>query len=514
MQVPQTAFERARSSREFSYVWTILGFIVLLACAAGGTFGWIKYFSDDDFAPRFDMINQQNAALQAAIARESTARSAEDTVLIGEQTTTGEAINAEIVIRTAEDALLLQLITTEIEQRTFAQQTLNNSLNAEILARLTADALAFAQLANLTARLELLNAYDVYALQQFMIKMAALGNLDAALAAEIAARIAADAVLQAQDTAQQAFITLFTIELAAETAARIAEDLLQMAAIDAILGPGIMSINNQSSLAHNFDFIAGNSGFTIGSGGTNIITITDHAIRTVNGGSPDPTTFDISVLADNNVVLTPGLHSLQFSLAVLPVPPTYARYTGTWVYPGSDGCSIPVAVYFFDAHAAGHTPLCSPPESSNFITDYGTGDGYGWKFPLDGGGNPYGTWLVRVQLTITLQYLGLPYATTFSMAICLDTRNNCVASPAGMKQSTFNWASSYAFATFQFAAWGMNTQDHIFKTTMVLSATQHPTGTGVYPIWVRDQGQGGFSPITADLWLGALTVNYEVTQLA
>src|SRR6185369_2667498 len=120
-------------------------------------------------------------------------------------------------------------------------------------------------------------------------------------------------------------------ELAAETAARIAEEMAQMAAIASILGDGILTINNQSSLDHNFDFISSNPGFTIGSGGTNIITITNHAIATVSSVTPDPSTFDISILADTNVVLTTNTetHNLNFALGVVPMAPNYASYRGS-----------------------------------------------------------------------------------------------------------------------------------------------------------------------------------------
>lgn len=512
--LPPTSYERARAqaAREFSYAWLLVAIVTVLVCSAGATFGWIKYFSDDDFAPQFDMIRKKDAALQAAITAEQEARIAEDIVLTTEQEATQVALDLEITTRTEEDALLLSLVLTENDTRTAAQATLNNGIDAEVAAREAFDTWAFARMANLTLRLDILTAYDIYAQQQFTIKMAALTALADELAAEIAARIAADVVLTAQDIAQQAFIALFSTELAAETAARIAEDMAQMAAIAAILGDGILTINNQSSLNHNFDFISANSGFTIGSGGTNIITITNNAIVTVDGVTPDPSTFDISILADNNVVLTTTLetHNLNFALGVVPMAPNYASYRGSWVGLSGD-CRVPEHVWIFDAF---DILAINPCSTSPLILNYNTFNNLPWEVPLSGGVG-YGVWLVRIRMVLTINYLGTPYGKSFTMGVCVDTYTNCVFNPSSNEpQATLNWQEAAIYPTGDFASWGMNYQDHAMKTTYVFDGRGAAPTTGVYPVWYNAESNSLYNPTIQNAFLVAISIEFDVTQLA
>ncbi len=515
--LPPTSYMLARDNRsvwQIGALWVMAVSLVVASCGAGAVFGWVKYFSDDGFAPQFEDAHQRNLVLHNAIGTEAVARAAADSTLTEEQAVTGAAIDAEIATRTAEDAQLLALITAEIAARVAAQQMLNASLAAEIAARLAADALAFSQLANLTARIDLLTAYNVYAQQQFVLKFAAFASLDAALAAETAARIAADNVLAAQDTAQQAFIVAFSAQLAAEIAARTAEDVAQLTAVEAILGPGILYINNKSAVNHNIDFLSDNAGFTIGSGGTNVVTITNHAILTVDGQSPDPTTFDVFILADTNVQLVTGPSSLQFSLVNIPPVPNYYAYTGTWVNPVSNECHPPVAEWFFDAYNlrdAGN--VCS---IGLFIVDYNTPTSTAWQIPLNGGGVPDGVWLVHTTMVLTMGYLGTPYGISLTMGVCIDTRINCLTSPqTNTPQASLNWQWADVFATDDFRGQGMNLQDHIFKSSYVVDGRGAAVGTGVFPVWIRDQGEDGFgTPISTDSFLRGITVQQEITQLA
>jgi len=500
------------ASREAGYILTLLGLAVVLICSAGAVFGWIKYFDDDDFGPQFDMIRRKDAALLAALNAERAARILEDIVLTTEQEATQVALDLEISTRTEEDALLLLLVTTENDTRTAAQLTLNNGIDAEIAAREAFDNLAFAQMTNLTNRLDILTAYNIYAQQQFMIKMTNLTDLANRLAAEIAARIAEDAILNAQDLSQQAFIALFSTELAAETAARIAEEMAQMAAIASILGDGILTINNQSSLDHNFDFISSNPGFTIGSGGTNIITITNHAIATVSSVTPDPSTFDISILADTNVVLTTNTetHNLNFALGVVPMAPNYASYRGSWTGLSGD-CRVPENVWVFDAF---DILAINPCSTSPLILNYNTFNNLPWEVPLSGGVG-YGVWLVRIRMVLTINYLGTPYGKSFTMGVCVDTYTNCVFNPSNNEpQATLNWQEAAIYPTLDFASWGMNYQDHGLKTTYIFDGRGAPATTGVYPVWYNAQSNSLYSPSIQNAFLVAIAIEFDVTQLA
>jgi len=330
LPLPQTSYERNKPARQFGYCWTLIVAVVAIGCAVGAAFAWISYVEDDGFAPQFAQIRNQNAALQAAIDAENVTRSAADAVLTTELETTQVALNLEIATRTAQDALLLALVNAEVAARTAAQLALNNSLDFEIFTREAFDTLAFAELANLTTRLEILTAYDVFAQSEIVAIYNNLTILEQDLFNETVARIAAENILAAQQLAQENFIILFAAELAAEIATRTSQGETQLTEIAAFLGHGILTINNQSSLNHNFNFVAANGGFIISSGGTNIIHIHNHAITTLDGIGPTPGTFDISIVANGNVVMTPGTNSLTFGLAVLPPPLNFASYHGSW----------------------------------------------------------------------------------------------------------------------------------------------------------------------------------------
>jgi hypothetical protein len=465
---------------------------------------------DDGFAPQFAQIRSQNAALQAAINAENVTRAAADAVLTTEMEATLVALNLEIATRTAQDALLLALVNAEVAARTAAQLALNNSLAFEIFTREAFDTLAFAELANLTTRLEVLTAYDVFAQQEVIEIYNNLTLLEQDLFNETVARIAAENILAAQQLAQENFIILFSAELAAEIATRTAEGASQLAQIAAFLGHGILTINNQSSLNHNFNFVVANGGFVISSGGTNIINIHNHAITTIDGIGPAPGTFDISILANGNMVMTPGVNSLTFGLAVLPPPLNVVIYSGSWVAGTTSTCPISNGNLFqFDAFN-----LSPCVAASLFITNYNTPPPYagtGWEVPLSGGGVPYGVWLVRVTMTLTVQYSGDPaFGVALSMGLCVNTRSYCISvgGVANEPEAALVWMM---FESTQFTNNGLNYQDHTFKATYVFDGQTAAPGTGIFPVWQNAQTPGRPA---GTAYLTAISVEYDVTQLA
>jgi hypothetical protein len=510
--LPATTFQKTRRARswwQFTAFLALFVVVVVASCTVGSVFGWVKYFSDDGFAPQFALIEEQDAALQDAINAERAARIAEDTVLAAEQAALQVLLNAEIANRTAEDALLLALVNAEIAARTAAQQALNDGLDAEIAAREAFDTLAFAELANLTARLASLTAYNVLAQQEFISIYNSLTLLESALATEVADRTAAENVLIAQNVAQQNFIVAFAAQLAAEIATRTSQGETQLAEIAAILDNGILTINNQSALNHNFDFLSGNPGFIIGSGGTNIITITNRAIASVSSITPDPVTRDISILADGNVLLTLNTNSLNFGLVNIPAPPNYRSYHGSWAG-SSVECQIPAqSVWFFDAYNIAAFETCTPYP---FINNYNTYNGFGWEVPLSGGVG-YGVWLVRVTQTLTVNYGSTPFGVAYSMGLCVNSYSVCSQNPENNEpQASMVW--QMATPDVDMVGWGLGFQDHIFKATRVLDGRGLAAGTGVYPVWTFWQPSGEFDIFTTGARLYAISVEYDITQLA
>jgi hypothetical protein len=422
---------------------------------------------------------------------------------------------AEIATRTAQDALLLALVNAEIAARTAAQLALNTSLDAEIAAREAFDTLAFGEMANLTARLANLTAYDVYAQQEFDAIYNNLTLLELDLLNETATRIAEENVLIAQDAAQQAFIALFASELANETATRTSEGATQLMEIAAFLADGILTINNQTALNHNFNFVSTNPGFTIGSGGTNIITIAaNNVITTVNSVTPNGTTFDIALTAGNNIVITPGVNQLTVGLAVEPAPPNWASYYGSWMSVQTGNCEITPGTWFFDAfdiHTAGPSLVaCPAPE---YIDNFNTYNGFGWEVPSSGGAG-YGVWLVHITHKLTVQYAGTPFGAAYSMALCINTHASCMSAPhINEPQSSFVWQIAAAYIAGEWGNWGMNFQDHVFKSTYIIDGRSLGANIGLYPVWQAWQSSTPYT-ITYAAWLQATSVQYDVTQLA
>jgi hypothetical protein len=519
MEVPLTSFERNRPARQFAYLWFVITMVVAVACTVGASFGWIAYFEDDGFAPQFAAIRAQNAALQEAIDAENATRTIEDALLTAEFAATQAALSAEIATRTAQDALLLALVNAEIAARTAAQAALNASLNLDIAQREAFDTLAFGELANLTIRITALTAYNVFAQQEFITAYNNLTILEQELATETAARIASENVLAAQDLAQQNFIANFANELAAEIATRTSEGEMQLNEIAAFLGDGILTLNNQGSLNHNFQFIAGNPGFTIGSGGTNIITITNHAILTVNGVAPTPSGFTLGLFGSGNVVVTPGFEEITVGLAQVPIAGNWAIYYGSWMTLAVGNCIIPPGTYFFDAFdikTAGdiyYGPSFRPPCPIELIDNYNTYNGRGWEVPSSGGVG-YGVWVVHIILTLTVQYEGTPFGMAFSMGVCINQYSNCVSEPYNnLLQASLVWQVANGYTSDDFAGWGMNYQDHVFKSTYVLDGRGLPATTGIYPVWYNADGEAAWT-IGNNPYLAAISVEYDVSQLA
>jgi trimeric autotransporter adhesin len=154
------------------------------------------------------------AAVEAALAAETTARVAADTTLQAN-------IAAEEAARIAADATLQSNLDAESAARSAADTTLQANLDAEAAARAAADA-------------TLQSAVDA----EVAARAAADATLQSAVDAEVAARAAADATLQAnldaEAAARAAADATLQSAVDAEEAARIAGDTTLQSNIDAL----------------------------------------------------------------------------------------------------------------------------------------------------------------------------------------------------------------------------------------------------------------------------------------
>lgn len=507
------AAESAAAS--FQYMWLVIAAIVMTVIATGATFGWVGYFNDDGFAPQFTALKAADMQLMQGLQDESSTRAFADMVLMNRHAQLSGEIQTEIARRTAEDAILLQLILTEVALRTAGQAALNTQLDNEIAGRTDTDDYFFWLMRNLTDRMDLMQAFDLYTIQQFMIKMDNLTHIDEWLAQEAVDRAAADMVFMAQDPIQQAAIVAIGNALAAETAARVAADMAHMAGLAPILATGIFLINgHEDDGFSNFNLVSGNSGYTIGNPGGpgNIITIRNNALHTFGGMTPHPTSFNIDLVPGNNVIITqnPAFHSVTVGLENFPVPANYAVYSGSVTsipfLPDFIPAASPGSPFFFDADYTG-------PYNANagtFITNFNTYNGFGWEVPV-ANGTGYGIWEVRIQLTLVVDYRGTPKGQFFTAATCQGTRASCIMCPScNTPQTSYGKSLAAVYTAGDMAGWGINRYDTIFEFTVLVNGIGVPAGTGVYPVWKIWRP---LHPVQEAMRLDAIRVVYEVTRL-
>lgn len=483
--IPETTTKRSKPTLAPQF-WNLVVMIVAAVCVTGGVFGWILFArGGNQYNSQFDALRAADLRVDADIKAETVARQAADMILMPQQANLSAAIDQEIVTRTTEDIYLLQLITIEIAERIAAQNQLNATLQEEIENRTISRDYYFWLMANLTARMQIISAFDAYAAQQFMIKMANLTNLKDALAAETAARIAADNFFAAQDAMQLNEIAQFTVLLAQEIAARQAEDMYQMGIINGLLTTGLYTINDVGALNNNIDIVSPNPIYVIGNGGTNVITIKYNGVMSLGGATGDPANYNVDFVPGNNVFVTPDIpgHSLTIGLVDIAIPPNRQYYSG-FVTP------ISPAVFPFNNAPTQDPWYLDLSWQNDFITNYGTvnqvNPGLAWEIPTSGGVG-YGIWSVTVTVTVSVYVQQVNTARQWGFGLCYGQLASCISCPtcAEPQSATSLWvpACTCVGCIEYFDSANPGYLDATTSMTMLLDGRGVPPGTGVYIMW-------------------------------
>lgn len=494
----------ARAYYQFTSIWALVFAIGAAAVVAGAVMGWMNFAADDNvYTARFARLAQEDAITRTSLSTEQAVREAADMNIMSLHSTLGIDIVQEIATRLGQDMVLMTQLATEISQRQAAQALLNSLLGTEVSTRVSTDISTSIVLDGLEMRLNTLLAYDVFALQQFMLKMDNLTHIGERLAQEIAFRVASDMVLMAQDSAQTASLGVLASGIAAEIATRTASDMGAMAGVAQFLSQGLFTINNQTAVQNNFNIVSQiPCGVTVGSGGTNIITLANNALRFLGIIGPEPTTRNVGLYASTNMAITtnPAANTVRFDVLVVPVPSNGVEFSGAAVM-------LNAAVYdnnwYMDAGFAGQ-----------YIMNYPTYNGQGWEIPLNPFTNlPSGIWIVRMTQVITFFYsTDAPVANPVTSATCIGTFVQCANTPGAnfpSKSYSISFAGSGVLVPQPFSNWGLNYQDAVFTSTTVIDGSLYPTaGTGVYSVWRYDgvPSAGGFPVVSA------IRVLYQITR--
>lgn len=490
-----------KQGEQFSFVWLLVSGLIVAGITFGAIAGYVRFFQPDNvYTERFGALAAEDALIQTLIDSEAAARAAADMSIMGLQSALGTDIEQEIATRTAQDMLLMQMLAQEVAEREAAQRMLRQLLSDEIQIRETTDNQTDYQLSDLERRLIVLRDYDVYALQQFMIKMDNLTHIQERLDTEIAERIASDMILMSQDSMQQAQIATISMDLANEIATRTAADLSHMMQIAPFL-TGLFSINHQMGTNNNFNLVSDSTcGVSVGSGGTNVITLNANFIRTLGGMTPDATTRNIGLVAGQNFVITPNVpgHSLSFGLIAVPIPANELNFAGVIGNPTPFVFPVPAGQnWHFDFDWTGPTGI---------ISNFPTYNGLGWEIPAGPG-----TYIVRMKLRMAFTVQSLPDGVPIQFGTCIGTHAYCLANPSDCTATkSYRWSSSQASYTGSYLALrGLQTNDATTEMTLVMQGNVYPTTTGVYPVWrYTDTFGTNGAPQTY-----LISVEYHITKL-
>lgn len=477
----------------------------MCAGTAGAVIGWVTFFApDNNYAQRFGALAQEDARIQVAIDNERSVREASDLLVQSMQDSLNAGIVSEIANRTSQDMQLMSLLAAEVAAREAFQALLRQLLGDEVTYRLGNDTVIDTQLSGLEVRLATLNAYDVYALQQFMIKMGNLTNLASTLATEIATREASDAVLSAQDAAQINSIASLGPAIAAERATREAYDDYVSSLLDPLVDGGLFSINGMPGVQNNFNINAApGCAFVVGSGGGNVITLSNNAILSLTGMQADPATRNIGIVGAGNVVVTPnpGGNSIGISLATVVPAANVAVYTG----------SISALSGFSDDRWQFDLSPGFGSGPSQFITNYNTYNNLGWEIPTVSGLG-VGIWVVNIRFAMTWQLQGTAFTAELTVGTCYGFYSGCAGNPQNnVPAKTYRIADSNSADVTTLQAAGIWSQDIILDYTLIVDGRGVPAGTGVYPVWRSEKLV--YSGQTFVFVPAALNIRYTVSRI-
>jgi hypothetical protein len=325
---------------EFRFVIRVLLLVVLVGVAIGAIMSWVLFFQSYD--KTFAELRAAELRLAQEVYNETNSRILADMLLMQTEASINASLILDIATREAEQAFVNESLQMDIVTRETVDALIAMRLAQEIAERMGNDTLLAYEIGNLTAIIEVIEAFDMYSSQQFAIISGNTTTVSEGIYAEIAARIAAQAALAAADAIIEGDLVLLISELSAEVAARIAQQALINQQLHLITTSLLLTIDGQQPIANNMVFQSLSASIVIANGmASNEIILTQTALWTIAGVGGD-LNGNLGIVAGNGLSIAfPSANTIEIVYSG-PIPPTPMNYVRTIaVYPhGSTTCEV------------------------------------------------------------------------------------------------------------------------------------------------------------------------------
>jgi len=313
----------------------ILAICLFVAIAIGSVMAWALSLRSYDGT--FYDLRTEELRLAQEIYNESTTRTLVDMALMQLEARLNASLILDIATRESEQAFVNLTLQEDIYERVTIDALITSRLEAEIVQRMGNDTLIDDIIGNDTVILDAVEAFDIYLSQQFLIIEGNISTVSEDIYTEIAARIAAQASLNAAAAIINADLVLLISEMSAEVLARIAQDTFINNQLHLITTSLLLTIDGQSPIADNMVFQSIDLSIFIANGiPTNQVTMTQSALYTLAGVGPD-SNGNLAIFANNGLTLTLSANTITISYngPTPPSPSNYARLVAVYPFPQS-----------------------------------------------------------------------------------------------------------------------------------------------------------------------------------
>lgn len=298
----------------FGSIFALFTVTVLL----GASFSWYYYFKPYDAT--FASLKSTNVILAQRVYNETVARVFKDMNMMVAQQNMQNRMDKDIQDRIREQNFINQTTIAEIQAREQGFGQLYQETLQENATRAAQDALLQQQIDNATVVLQAIKDFDIYAMEQFMIKMANITDITADIYRERDERIAADDLLFATDVIIQNALVVLVNQLNNEINTRIAKDNLIQGQLQLIVNGVLKTMNAQSPIAGQIVLTALDPPQYLNISndpGAHEIKIEQNGLLTINGVGPDPTSKSIQFIPGQGILIdSPSPHTIR----IMPDP--------------------------------------------------------------------------------------------------------------------------------------------------------------------------------------------------
>lgn len=289
--------------------------LFLITAAVGTTLVCVFFFQEH--TAQLAAFAASDLRLDQAIYTEAVARLTKDMAAMQYQARLQSDLDADIAARQAKHAALDQGRQETTRFRLEGDQDIADRLAAEIQGRQINDTSTQYRIVNASVVLDALEAFDVFTLQQFMIKMDNITDITSDILGEIATRTGIDMALMVQDTLIQNALSILVSELNAETSERFNRDMVIMNQLGLITGGLIQTINYQNPLNGDIQIVSLTpTRLDVDNGMQNsTIVIRAYGIQTVAGVGPNPL-GNVDLVAGQGITIDyPSPNTVRISAA-------------------------------------------------------------------------------------------------------------------------------------------------------------------------------------------------------